>query len=238
MTACSGGSAAPDGGTQRPSLATLAASPSAVPPVATPTSTTSAPSPSAESGEDVARRAAAATGRVPWAARYRLVSNDTAQPAGTVSVAVRGADVRLDLTRDGGTAVLLRTAAGTVSCQLSGARRTCLSVAAAGEPLPAVFDPGLQRVFTSDLAALAAGRGHGATAGAVLAATGTLPAARCWQVPAATGLDAGTYCLSTAGVLRQATFASGVLSLTTVLPAPTPTRFTPPVRPQPLPSPS
>lgn len=221
LAACSGGS--DDGADGTPSPAPSSAAPS---------TSSAASSPGAEAAA-AAGRAKAGLGHAAWSARYTL--RPTSGAEARVVVALRGTDLKLELTRAGATSVLITTGTGSVSCQVA-ATTTCLKVAGPGQPVPELFDPGLQRVFTDDLTGLADGRGGPVAAAAPVAATGSLPAADCYAVAGDSGVDAGTYCLSADGVVRRATFASGTLDLAALGAAPAATVFTPPASPQPLPT--
>lgn len=206
--------------------------------------TTSAAAPSAPAAtasaaaDDASARAARAIGSTSTA-RYSLTATDgtTAQ----VVVARAGRQLRLDLVHGPRTDSLLLGADGTaVSCHLSGAgsgsKPTCLRLAGPGQPLPPLLDPGLERVMTASLTYLAAGVAT-ARATASLPESPALPAAQCYDV-SGIGQDAGTYCLSTDGLLRRAVFPSGTLDLVSVGAPPAAATFAPPVRPTPLPTPT
>src|SRR4051794_37782778 len=84
---------------------------------------------------------------------FRQVSPDT-----TATVKVWRADpsLRVDVVAGPTTATLLMTTAGSYSCSITGAKRSCLLVAKAGAPLPAPFDVAPANLFSADLHTLAA----------------------------------------------------------------------------------
>jgi hypothetical protein len=118
---------------------------------------------------------------------------------------------------------------------VKGADRTCLLVSTPGKPVPPVFDAGVQRIFTSTLAALSKPdsavqvEAHG-----LVPPRSGLAAATCFTVAGA-GVDEGEYCLTKAGLIRSATFPTGTLDLVAVGAAPRAADFTPPVRPTSVP---
>lgn len=224
----SGSGTPPGAATSPPPSATSSAGASTTP--------TATPAPAAQLAALAAR-----AGRATYTARYRLL--DAA--AGGAAVAVyRGARaLRVDIARGGAVAVLLITPSGSYACRTAVARPTCFSVAGAGRPLPAVFDAGLQRVFSGYLAALAgdAGAYTVARAGTTPAGAG-VPAGRCFSVRGGATAPApraapGTYCLADDGTVTAARFPSGSLRLLRVdAGPPRPAALRPPARPTPLPS--
>jgi hypothetical protein len=218
--ACSGGDAGTSSGT--PSASASAAS-------------TSTPAPTPPATALAALAALAAKGvAAELTATYALDSTDPKQPDATVTIYRRGSSYRVDLVRGAARSLLLTAREGLVSCQVEGARRTCLLVAGPGKPPPKLFDPGLQRLFMTDLQAFVRGSGLTVTEAGTLPAAGALPAARCFTVDGP-GVDPGEYCLSDEGVLRRAQFPSGRLELTRLAGPPAPTVFVPPARPTLLP---
>jgi hypothetical protein len=166
---------------------------------------------------------------------YTLDSIDPKQADAKVTIHRLESSYRVDIARKGGTSILMTTKTGLVSCQVQGKRRTCFLVGDAAKPPPKLFDPGLQRLFTTDLAALAQGEGLTVTPIGTLSPAGSLEGARCYRVTG-TGVDPGEYCLTDAGILRRAQFPSGTLELTALSGPPSASAFTPPVKPTPLPS--
>ncbi|MEP6762337.1 MAG: hypothetical protein ABJA93_13355, partial [Sporichthyaceae bacterium] len=166
---------------------------------------------------------------------YRLDSIDPKQADAKVTIYRLDSSYRVDVARQGATSILMTTKDGLVSCQVQGSRRTCLLVGDSAKPPPKLFDPGLQRLFTTDLGALAGGSGITVTPAGVLPAAGTIGSATCYRF-SGTGVDPGEYCLTDAGILRRAQFPSGTLELTALSGPPAASAFTPPVKPTPLPS--
>ncbi len=166
---------------------------------------------------------------------YRLDSIDPKRADARVTIYRLDSSYRVDVARGGATSILMTTREGLVSCQVQGRRRTCLLVGDLGKPPPRLFDPGLQRLFTTDLAALARGTGLSVTASGTIPEDGALRAASCFRV-AGSGVDPGEYCLTDTGVLRRAHFPSGTLELVELAGPPERSAFTPPVKPTPLPS--
>ena len=178
-----------------------------------------------------------------YAAQYS-VSGPAVAAGTTARIAVVGGEgYRLDVTTNGSTSVLLQSASGTASCRLAGAAKTCYQVAGAGQPIPALFDPAIQQVFTSYLGQLSKHPDqYDVTEG-----TGTLPVdgieGRCYTVSPHAGaaepvVAQGTYCLATTGLPTSVSYASGTLMLAKLDPAPVSADLAPPAPPTPLPSPS
>ena len=185
--------------------------------------------------EDVLTALAAKGVAALFTGTYRLDSIDPKQADAIVTIYRLDASYRVDVARKGATSILMTTKAGLVSCQVQASRRTCLLVGDADKPPPKLFDPGLQRLFTTDLTALAGGQATTVTPAGVLPAAGSIGSATCYQVTG-TGIDPGEYCLTDAGILRRAQFPSGTLDLTALSGPPAASAFTPPAKPTPLPS--
>jgi hypothetical protein len=166
---------------------------------------------------------------------YALDSVDPKRADAKVTIYRLDSSYRVDVARKGATSILMTTKAGLVSCQVQGGRRTCLLVGDAAKPPPDLFDPGLQRLFTADLVALAKGDGITVTPAGILPATGPIGAATCYRVSGTGVADPGEYCLTDAGILRRGRFPSGTLELTALSGPPAPSAFTPPAKPTPLP---
>ena len=136
--------------------------------------------------------------------------------------------------------MLMTATQGLVACHVGGVdvdRPLCLLLGAPGESPPELFDPGLQRLFTTYLAELARGGGSGLTAVPLeaLPVAGSLQSASCYQVAGNGGVEPGTYCLTAAGILREARYGSGVLTLTELSGPPKADVFKPLTKPTPLP---
>jgi len=89
-----------------------------------------------------------------YAATYAFhqISPDT---TATVKVWRAEPSFRVDVVAGTTTATLLLTPAGSYSCSISGAKRSCLLVAASGAPVPAPFDVAPANLFSADLHTLA-----------------------------------------------------------------------------------
>jgi hypothetical protein len=219
LTGCASGS-----GGDRPDA--TKASPSAV--VSSSTPAPSAPAPQALG--DLARRGVATS----FTGTYALDSTDPKQPDATVTIARLDTSFRVEIVSKDSRALLVTDRRGLVSCQLAGPKHTCLLVAKPGGDPPKVFDPGVQRLVTSDLEVFAAASGLQVTSAAALPGEGQLPGAQCFTV-AGKNVDNGEYCLTGEGLLRRAKFPSGTLTLTAVGDEPTPKDFAAPLTPMPLP---
>ncbi len=153
---------------------------------------------------------------------------DTSHTKATVRVWVTPKAYRVEVSEGTVTAALYGTPTGTVACpEQVGQTTVCFAVAGAGKPVPPTFDAGIQRVFTRDLPALAAGAGAFQVTAVKPSATVAKIAAgtSCYQVERLPGsppltnalaqlVDQGTYCLAPDGVPTQLQFASGTLTLT------------------------
>jgi hypothetical protein len=197
--------------------------------------TSTSPSASLPPPEEVLRGLAGKGESALFTGTYRLDSVDPKQADATVTIYRLDTSYRVDVVRKGATSILMTTKDGLVSCQVQASRRTCLLVGDSAKPPPKLFDPGLQRLFTTDLTALASGQGLTVTPAGILSASGAIASATCYRV-AGTGVDPGEYCLTDAGILRRAQFPSGTLELTALAGAPAASAFRPPTKPTPLPS--
>lgn len=169
--------------------------------------------------------------------------------AATVRVWVTPAAYRVEVAQGTSTAALYGSATGTVACpEHDGVPTVCYTVAGPGKAVPTAFDAGIERVFTRDLPALAAGAPGFTVAeeqpAPALAAT--TPGLRCFTVtqqpdgPVLTSglmplIDAGTYCLSPDGLPAQLQFTSGTLTLVDHGGAPPAVALKVPATPQALP---
>lgn len=171
--------------------------------------------------------------------------SDVADTAATVRVWVTPGAYRVEVAEGARTAALYGSATGTAACpEQAGQPTVCYAVAAAGKPVPAAFDAGVERVFTRDLATLAKdAAAFPVTEQAPSAAVRALaPDARCFTVvsapvgPGTSTVDAGTYCLTADGLPVQLRFVSGTLTLTHHGAAPTPAELSVPVAPTALPA--
>jgi hypothetical protein len=191
---------------------------------------------------------AALAGKGATATYSATYSFHQASPDSTATVNVwRGEpSLRVDVVSGSTTATLLTTPTGSYSCSISGARRSCLLVAAAGAPVPKPFDVAPVNLFTADLRALATdSASYDVRAATPLPAQGAVPTAQCFDVtspatapPATTSAPTGRYCFTPAGLLAAATYPSGNTVRMTAGQVATPNAdvFTPYAKPTPLPS--
>jgi len=199
-----------------------------------PSSSAPAPTPTRSATEALAALAGPALS-ASWTATYRLQPTASGKPA-TVTVFRIDKRFRIDIEESSATTLFMTARDGYVSCRVEDSARTCLLVGPLDKPVPKVFDPGLQRIVTSNLAALAGGAaGLTVTRTATLPEDGTLPGAECFEV-SGEGVDAGEYCLTATGLPRRVTYPTGTLELTAVGSPPNPQVFTPPVTPTPVPT--
>jgi hypothetical protein len=164
-----------------------------------------------------------------WAGTATYALRATSGTTATVTVTRSTSRVRVDVATGKQTSSLMSADAGWVACA-STDRTTCVLVAAAGKPVPAAFDPGVGRLFTTALPQLAT-RASGLYPSGYLVASGDVPAAACVEVVAP---DTGRYCVTEQGVLRRAKFPGGTLDLVSVSNAVDAARLVPPVTPTPL----
>lgn len=117
------------------------------------------PDPDRELREARARLAvlAQATANSAYDAQYRFVQQPSST-TGTIRIRQNPPQYRIDIVaKDGASFFALRT--GVVSCSSKKAKRTCFLVARPGEPVPDIFDPGVQRLFRDAVEDLAANPG-------------------------------------------------------------------------------
>lgn len=212
---------------------------------------TASATPEITPAQALATLAGAASGKA-YVATYLTVASHPGKPGrqATATVSIRPPRYRVDILANGATAVLIGGGPlDAISCGLGPTIKTyCLKVATHGKPLPPIFDPGVQRVVTDDLAVLAARPDAFTvmTRPGIDATAGT-PAASCFAVsplpqppapadPRIALVDTGVWCLSADGLAVRLAFASGTLTLRKVAPAPAFSVFAAPAPPQPLPT--
>ena len=166
---------------------------------------------------------------------YSADSSDSPPRASTIVAYRTATSTRLDITEAAGRVVIQVDPTGTYSCNLpTGGTPTCLTLAGAGEPVPANLNPSGQALFTTTLDTLAQGVDLTVSAEAPRPASNGIPASACFAVIAAPDqVSPGTYCFSAAGVLTRAQFRSNVLELTTLTTAPVQSDFALPASPSP-----
>ena len=159
---------------------------------------------------------------------------------------------RVDFSIGPQAVAIYQIAIGTVSCGTSQDKPvTCALVSGPGEKIPSAFDPGVQRLFTNGLEALARNPGGYAISG-LPDGTGKpgIPVGKCFHVerladletvsPGAItapgqGFESGDYCFDPAsGVLTSVKVTSGTLALAKAPSTPVAADFTPPASPRPL----
>ena len=152
--------------------------------------------------------------------------------------------LRVDVVIAGTTASLIVGSDATYSCSIAGARRSCLIVAKAGEPLPAPFDIAPASLFTTDLQQLSTSvNDYTVTSAPAASPSGAVPAAKCFNIAPRSGvteakLPRGTYCISGSGLLTAATYPSGntIRLVSAQTSAPAAGQFSPYASPTPLPT--
>jgi hypothetical protein len=219
VTACSGGSGK--------------ATPSSTP---TPSSTSPTQSPSATAAALAAKGANAS-----YSATYRLVGGGASAKPTEVRIFRLPRMLRVDVVSGGTTASLIQNPKGAYSCSARGKARTCFFVAKPGQPVPPLFDAGLQRVFSTYLLQLGTNADkYDVTSSGTTEASGSLPAGTCFEVKARPDSPApkvadGTYCLADSGLLTKVTYPSGTLSLVSLTGPPTTSVIQPYSSPTPIP---
>ena len=180
-------------------------------------------------------------------ASYRLTTRRNL-PDAKVLMRVLGERFRLDLTHGRTTAVLAYGRRGVVSCRIREPKsdkdrveRTCFLVAKTPRRLPALFDPGIQRLFrTTTLALSRGGKQVTVRRDGTWKAPHGLGVAECFAVRGER-VERGSYCYlaepgPNIGLLARAAFPSGTLELRDVSHSLRKGAFRPPVRPTPLPT--
>jgi hypothetical protein len=203
---------------------------------------------------------AQATANAEYDATYHFVQHPS-NAHGQIRIRQSPPQYRIDVIAKGQASFFaLRT--GIVSCSQKAKKKTCFLVARPGEEVPALFDPGVQRLFRDAVADLAANPNDYVvteapppteTPSASVSASASvspspsaaaLPVGECFAItrsasapPASEkgGFEDGTYCFAEQGVATSITVASGTLTLTALGPPPDATAFKPPTTVQKLP---
>ncbi|MDQ1713353.1 MAG: hypothetical protein QOE45_2803 [Frankiaceae bacterium] len=219
--------------------------------LALPACTKKAPNADAEMVRARARLAtlAQATAANSYYAAYTFVQQPS-KATGLIRIRQLPPQYRIDVVSKTSSAIFFSLTTGTVSCSQKGKQRSCFLVARPGEEVPALFDPGVQRLFrdaVEDLAAhpddylvVRADPTPTATPSATPStASATVPAGECFAVVRASGappaserggFEDGTYCFAEQGVATAISVASGTLTLTTLGAPPPKSAFVPPAR--------
>ena len=165
---------------------------------------------------------------------------------GTVRIVAVPPSFRVDVIVSGAPSTFIQHGGSTVSCAMKSGRPACLLVARPGEPVPDVFDPGVQRLFTDAVADLAA---HPERYVVTTASPTAAPDAEseCFEVrrlaasaspsPTSdpTGFETGQYCFADDGVMTRLSVVTGTLTQAGRGPKPTAALFVPPATPVALP---
>lgn len=226
VAGCSGN----DKASPEPSATTTSASPTA-------TATPSAVALPAEALALLAKRASEAS----YTARFTLDRKTSKTPPARFTVYRTGKSLRVDVISNGATATLITTPKGSYSCRAARGEKTCFLIAGAGEPIPKLFDAGLQQVFTGYLQRLAQhASDYSVTDAGTTPAHDRLPGARCFDVAATSttpkpAVADGRYCLASTGIVSSVTYPTGTLRLTAVTAPPTARILAPYANPTPLP---
>lgn len=221
-----------------------------------------APDPDAPLREARARLAvlAHATANGAYDAQYRflqLPSNTT----GVIRIRQSPPQYRIDIvSKDGASFFALKS--GIVSCSSKASKKTCFLVARPGEEVPALFDPGVQRLFRDAVEDLAANpndyvvrRVEGIPTATPTSVSPTptasgspsllpIPRGECFEVTRTvttpdprqpSGFENGTYCFAEQGVATSINVKSGTMTLVKLLGPPPAAAFKPPAKVQKLP---
>jgi hypothetical protein len=196
---------------------------------------------------------AQATANGAYDATYSFVQRET-KASGVIRIRQRPPQYRIDVLNADDTASFFALENGFVSCSRNPKKKTCFLVARPNEQVPALFDPGVQRLFRDAVSDLAtnptaytvtvvppptptASPSPSASPSASSATPAPSALGECFQVtkteavPTPTGrggFENGTYCFSEErGVATLVDVASGTLTLTKVGAAPGDKAFEP-----------
>lgn len=170
---------------------------------------------------------------------------------GTIRIVAAPPSYRVDVALGGEPSTFIERAGTVVSCTRKAGRAACVLVARPGEPVPPLFDPGVQRLFTEAVADLAANPERYDVTAAASGRPAPAPPATCFDVrrigstasPSAvaadqtdpTGFETGQYCFGADGVLTRLAVSTGTLTQRSRGPAPSADAFDPPATPVALP---
>lgn len=198
----------------------------------------SRPHPVALRPAQLLQKLAAAGLKSSYTASYLLTRSRTSAPD-RVSIYRLGRRIRVDIASTAGTAVAIISASTADACEVTTAKTACYSVH--NLPLPTYLDPGLERVFTTYLAALSTANAGGYRVRVVghTSPTSMRPAGTCFAISGgpggATAVAAGRYCLAPDGVPTLVSYPAGQLQLLSLSGPPSPAVLVPPASPTPLP---
>jgi len=224
-------------------------------------STTPRPGPSGDRLSGAQRELATIAGlaaRASYDATYSLAA--ATGESGTLRIVASPPSYRVDVSLGGTPSIFIQHEGTVVSCATKASTPSCFLVARPGEPVPELFDPGVQRLFIDAVADVAAHPERYDVAAAAPASPAPIEASACFDVerldPSAsaststststsasatappvdpTGFETGQYCFATDGLLTRLAVSTGTLRLTKRGPAPTPALFSPPASPAALP---
>jgi hypothetical protein len=172
-----------------------------------------------------------------YTATYLAQTSDTPPRSSTITVYRTPTRTRLDVAETSGLVRIQVDPTGTYTCNVPATgKASCLTLAGAGQPVPANVDPSGQYLFTSTLDVFATSTGLTVAPAPAESATGGVPSVRCFAVNA--GADpraaSGTYCFTATGIVARAQFRATVLQLTALGATPTDSDFTLPATPAPV----
>lgn len=155
--------------------------------------------------------------------------------SGTIRVVQRPPEFRVDFTAGGSTAQFFDLPSGVVSCTRK-EKVSCFLVARPGEPVPALFDPGVDDLFRDAVRDLATRpEAYDVTVAPNPTGAAALPAATCFHLvrrvtspPPSEGFESGDYCFTESGIPYAFRVASGEMTLQSLGTAPDDAAFTPP----------
>ena len=186
---------------------------------------------------------AQATANGEYDATYWFVQKPS-NASGLIRIRQQPPQYRIDITSKDSASFFSLTS-GTVSCsqKVKGAKKnkTCFLVAKPGEPVPTLFDPGVQRLFRDAVQDLASKPNDYTVTTAPAppppspapspSPTASAPGGECFLVTrageATEGFEDGTYCFAENGVATAIAVASGTLTLTALGDPPHPDAFKP-----------
>ncbi|HVF19569.1 MAG TPA: hypothetical protein VNA14_04935 [Mycobacteriales bacterium] len=168
---------------------------------------------------------------------------------GTIRIVAAPPSYRVDVTLGGEPATFIQRDGTVTSCTRKAGRASCFLVARPGEPVPDLFDPGVQRLFSDAVAELATHPDDYAVESIPAESAPPADQGECFDVrrvaastsastaPAAdpTGFETGQYCFGPDGVLTRLDVTTGTLTLESRGAAPTESLFVPPATPVALP---